>query len=113
MSNASSSKFPGSEIQVAHWAHPHRPVEGELVAFFHIRGLRPTRWSNPAGDIFSVHAHTYRKTVFCLEGSIIFSLPDLRREIELFPGDRLILPPGTRHGATVGPEGVTCIEAGK
>jgi hypothetical protein len=26
------------------------------------------------------------------------------------PGDRLVLPPQTRHSAVVGPEGCTCVE---
>jgi hypothetical protein len=28
-------------------------------------------------------------------------------------GDRLDLPPDTEHAATVGPDGVTCLEAAK
>jgi len=32
-------------------------------------------------------------------------------DFELRPGDRLDVDPGTPHGATVGPEGVTCVEA--
>ncbi|HEY8760821.1 MAG TPA: hypothetical protein VIP52_07920 [Candidatus Dormibacteraeota bacterium] len=32
----------------------------------------------------------------------------IRRRLE--PGDRLELPPGTRHAAIVGPGGVTCVE---
>jgi hypothetical protein len=28
-------------------------------------------------------------------------------------GDRLDLDPGTRHGATVGPDGCSCIEASR
>ncbi|GIU99268.1 MAG: hypothetical protein KatS3mg014_0884 [Actinomycetota bacterium] len=34
-------------------------------------------------------------------------------DLELRPGDRLDLDPGTEHAATVGPEGVTCIEASR
>ena len=32
-------------------------------------------------------------------------------DIELGPGDKLVLPPHTAHAATVGAEGVRCIEA--
>jgi hypothetical protein len=35
------------------------------------------------------------------------------QNVELHPGDRLILPTGVQHGATVGSQGVTCIEAGE
>jgi chorismate synthase len=38
-------------------------------------------------------------------------LPDEARSVELVTGDRLELPAGTRHDATVGPAGVTCLEA--
>jgi hypothetical protein len=31
--------------------------------------------------------------------------------VALSPGDRLDLDPGTEHAATVGPLGVTCVEA--
>jgi quercetin dioxygenase-like cupin family protein len=113
MEQPSRDKSLSKEIQVAHWSHPHRPAEDEIVALFQVRGLRPTRWSNGPGEIYGPHTHPYRKTLYCLEGSITFSLPDLRREVELFPGDRLVIPPGARHSATVGPEGVTCIEAGE
>ena len=100
-------------IEVLRWPHTHPLPESEVLGFFHARGLRPTRWSNGPKDIYDVHAHTYHKTLFCIEGSITFSLPDFKKEVTLEQGDRLILPAGTRHGAVVGPIGVTCIEAGK
>jgi len=34
-------------------------------------------------------------------------------DLELRPGDRLDLEPGTRHAATVGPDGVECVEASR
>jgi quercetin dioxygenase-like cupin family protein len=46
--------------------------------------------------------------LFCLEGAIVFHLDD--RDVELAEGDRLDLPAGTAHAATVGPVGCTCIE---
>lgn len=39
----------------------------------------------------------------------MFHLPG--GDITLRPGDRLDVPPGTEHAATVGPEGVECVEA--
>lgn len=113
MNHSLSKKSPSQEIQVSHWSHAYRPEESHIVGFFRVWGMQPSRWSNAPGETSTVHAHPYRKTLYCLEGSILFSLPDLQREVELYPGDRLILPPGTRHGATVGPDGVTCIEAGQ
>lgn len=104
--------FPG-DVQILRWPHARPLPEEEIISFFSARGLSYSRWSNGPGDVYGVHSHTYRKTLFCLEGSITFSLPEAGREVELHHGDRLILPSGTRHGATVGPQGVTCIEAGE
>lgn len=78
-------------------------------AAFAEEGLQPHSWSNEAGYRYAEHEHPYHKVLFCVRGSIIFHTPD--GDQELRPGDRLDLAPGTRHGATVGPEGVTCMEA--
>jgi hypothetical protein len=32
------------------------------------------------------------------------------RDVELRPGDRIDLPAGVEHAATVGPDGVECLE---
>ena len=44
-------------------------------------------------------------------GSITFGLPGTGESAELAVGDRLDLPAGTPHDATVGPDGVNCLEA--
>jgi len=66
-------------------------------------------WSNGPGDRYNEHEHSYRKVLYCVGGSIAFLLADGTR-IELQPGDRLVVPAHTRHGAVVGPEGCACIE---
>lgn len=65
-------------------------------------------WSNGPGDVYAKHTHPYEKVLYCVRGSITFTLED--RDVHLQPGDRMVVPPGTRHGAVVGPNGVTCIE---
>jgi hypothetical protein len=65
-------------------------------------------WSNGAGDVYGEHRHGYEKILYCVAGSIVFTLPD--REVRLGTGDRMRLPAGTPHGAVVGPDGCTCIE---
>jgi quercetin dioxygenase-like cupin family protein len=47
--------------------------------------------------------------LLCLEGSITFHLDD--RDVILKAGNRLHLPAGTSHAATVGPDGCACVEA--
>lgn len=69
---------------------------------------RPSSWSNAPGDRYGAHAHDYRKHLVCVHGSITFHTDD--GDVDLGPGDRLDLDPGTGHSATVGPKGVTCIE---
>jgi quercetin dioxygenase-like cupin family protein len=65
-------------------------------------------WSNGPGDTYPEHTHGYRKVLYCVAGSITFTLPD--RAVRLLAGDRVELPAGTPHGALVGPEGCVCIE---
>lgn len=66
-------------------------------------------WSNGPGYSYAAHSHTYRKILYCVEGSIRFDVVG-GESFELRPGDRLELAPGTVHAALVGPSGVTCIE---
>jgi quercetin dioxygenase-like cupin family protein len=68
----------------------------------------PRRWSKGPGDRYGRHDHGYHKVLFCLEGSIVFHLDD--RDVELQAGDRLDIPAGTAHAATVGASGCACIE---
>lgn len=78
---------------------------------FAAEGLSPHVWSNEAGYAYPSHSHEYHKVLFCVEGSITFHVPD--GDVEMSEGDRLDLPAGTPHSATVGPHGVTCMEASR
>ena len=75
----------------------------------------PRAWGNAPGDRYGAHSHDYHKVLFCLEGSITYHLAngDANADMELSAGDRLDLAPGTEHSATVGPDGVECIEASR
>lgn len=81
----------------------------DLDQLFHAQGLAPRWWSNAPGDRYDWHEHPYHKVLFCSKGTIVFHLRD--GDVELRPGDRLDIEPGTEHAATVGTEGVTCVEA--
>ena len=78
---------------------------------FAAEGLTAHSWSNSPGFRYAVHSHAYHKVLFCVDGSITFHTPG--GDIDLGPGDRLDLPPSTEHSATVGPDGVTCLEAAR
>ena len=76
---------------------------------FEEEGLSPYTWSNGPHDQYSAHEHSYLKVLYCLEGGIVFNVEG--EDVELRPGDRLELEPGTTHSADVGPDGVVCMEA--
>jgi quercetin dioxygenase-like cupin family protein len=99
-------------VEIVRWPHTRPLPEEEVARFFQARRLPFSRWSNGPNETYGLHTHPYRKILYCLSGSISFTLPDAGESIALRPGDRLILPSGLRHGAVVGPDGVTCIEAG-
>jgi mannose-6-phosphate isomerase-like protein (cupin superfamily) len=67
-------------------------------------------WSNGASDRYAAHSHDYEKVLYCVEGSITFTLEADGRRLLLGPGDRMVLPAGTVHSAVVGHTGCTCIE---
>ena len=74
-----------------------------LDEWFRSSGLSPTRWSNGPGDRYGWHRHPYHKVLVCQRGSIVFHTRD--GDLQLGPGDRLDIEPGTEHAATVGPGG--------
>jgi quercetin dioxygenase-like cupin family protein len=84
------------------------PGESDLMARLREEADACHSWSNGAGDVYGAHAHSYVKVLYCVAGSITFTLS--AREVRLGPGDRMVLPAGTVHGAVVGPDGCTCIE---
>jgi len=83
---------------------------GDVNASRHdVGGAGWTEWSNGPHDTYGEHAHSYRKLLVCVSGSIEFRLAD-GETIRLGPGDRMELDAGTRHSAVVGPHGCTCVE---
>jgi uncharacterized protein YjlB len=86
-------------------------AETELRARLAAEGLQASAWGNGPGDVYAEHRHADDKVLVAAAGSITFHLPELGRDVLLATGDRLELPQGTLHGATVGSAGVTCLEA--
>jgi mannose-6-phosphate isomerase-like protein (cupin superfamily) len=99
------------ELKLTRWGGARPPGESELRQLYRQEGLSPYAWSNAPGDVYAQHVHDYHKVLYVLRGSITWILPQTGQEIETRPGDRLDLPRGTVHGARVGPQGVTCLEA--
>jgi hypothetical protein len=80
-------------------------VEGGLRA----EGLTPCPWRNGPDVVYERHRHEHHKVLVCVSGSIIFHTD--AGDLSLAPGDRMELPRGVEHSATVGADGVECVEA--
>ncbi len=91
------------------WDGPGPSSAAGIRARFETERLAPRSWSNAPGATYGWHSHDYHKVLYCVSGTIVFHLRD--GDVALRPGDRLDVPPGTEHAATVGPDGVECMEA--
>jgi mannose-6-phosphate isomerase-like protein (cupin superfamily) len=97
--------------ELTRWTKPDPPSREELDALFRTEGLSPGWWSNGPHERYAPHSHGYHKVLYCAEGGITFRIEPSGPEIEMSPGYRLDIPPGTSHSAIVGASGVTCVEA--
>ena len=100
-----------SEINIQPWSEGGQPTEATIRQILDREGLQPYRWSNAPGDVYHAHTHPYHKVIYVVKGSITFGFPGQGQQATLHVGDRLELPAGVAHNASVGPEGVVCLEA--
>jgi hypothetical protein len=99
-------------VEVRQWPDPgESPSAGGIEARFVREGLTPHAWSDEPGYRYGEHDHGYHKVLYCVRGSIVFHTPD--GDVALRPGDRLDLEPRMPHAATVGSDGVMCMEAAR
>ena len=98
-------------IEVRKWPEEAAPDEAAIRKILAAEDLKPYRWSNGPGDVYSAHSHTFHKVIYVVKGSITFGLPHTGGRILLHTGDRLDLPAGVSHNAVVGKKGVVCLEA--
>jgi len=97
-------------LRVTPWEAANPTTESLLMEIMTKQDLDPYRWSNQPFDSYSAHKHDFHKVIYVVNGSITFTLPILKKQIELHVGDRLDLPAGVVHSAKVGAEGVVCLE---
>ena len=93
------------------WDAPTPPDRATIESRFRDEGLSPHGWGNGPGDTYGRHAHEYDKVLYCVSGGITFHTD--AGDFDLRPGDRLEVDAGTSHSATVGPDGVECMEASR
>ena len=98
-------------VRVEHAGQGEARGRTELEEWFRAEGMTPQAWRNGPGDRYGWHRHDYHKVLFCVSGSIVFHTGE--GDVDLQPGARLDVEPGTDHAATVGPHGVECIEASR
>ncbi len=88
-----------------------RSEDQDFEGLLRAAGLSPRGWGNGPGDRYDWHRHDYHKVLYCVSGSIVFHTSE--GDVELNAGDRLEVEPGTDHAASVGPDGVRCVEAAR
>lgn len=109
-SEAGRATLPAvSTVAVTRWVGAGPPDEADLAGRLRASGLSGTGWGNGPGDRYGWHRHEYDKILYCVRGSIVFHTD--HGDLALEAGDRLDLTAGTPHAATVGPDGVRCLEA--
>lgn len=107
-----TSTDPGGVARLQ-WRGAVPPSPTTVARRLRAEGVEPHAWSNRPGDRYGAHDHGYEKVLMCAAGSILFRVGPDELPIELRAGDGVILPPGTRHSAEVGPDGVTCLEGSR
>jgi hypothetical protein len=94
------------QVRVRHLPDSESPPT--IEAALRVEGFDSFRWGNAGGYHYAPHSHEYESVIVCTTGSITFHVAD--RDMELCPGDRIDLPAGVEHAATVGADGVECVE---
>ena len=99
------------ELKVTPWIQEDLPTEEDIIGELEEQELKVYHWSSLPDSVFAGHTHGYHKVLYVLEGNIKFEFPARHESLNLNAGDRLDLPAGVRHDATVGVDGVKCLEA--
>ena len=87
------------------WTAADDPREAELRRRLTSEGFDAMTWSDPPQRTYAPHRHDHDECLWCVRGTITFHVDGA--DYALGPGDRLLLPRDTLHGATVGPDGAT------
>jgi hypothetical protein len=81
----------------------------QITALMRADGPAPHAWGNVPGDTCGWREHSYQKVLHRIRGRITFHTGS--GDADISPGNRLALPPHTRHAATA--DGVRCAEAAR
>jgi quercetin dioxygenase-like cupin family protein len=97
------------ELRKYRWSKVYESAEEELLVILRRKGVEFERWEAEPGEVFEPHVHEFDKTLWCAEGSVIFTIDNTR--ISLQPGDTLDIPANTMHEAAAGLGGCVCYES--
>ena len=64
-------------------------------------------WQDKPDKIYEEHSHDAKVSFYVTDGSITFDFSGVKKVLKA--GERLDIPPNTRHSAVVGKEGVIYI----
>lgn len=92
-------------LEVLPWEGDAAPDEKTLRARLARDGFSAFAWTDAPFAHYAEHAHDHDECIWLVAGAITFGAAG--RELALAPGDRLMLPAGTRHTADAGPDGAT------
>ena len=93
------------KLEVRPWDGDGTPTEAALQQRLAAEGFSSFCWSDTPNAHYDEHEHDRHESIWLLAGAIRFGADG--RELALAPGDRLMLPAGTRHTADAGPDGAT------
>lgn len=99
-----------ADIKLTRWHGSQHPTYQGVIQRLEAEGLKPYAVDYGANARDGVRSHGYAKVIYCVTGVVELTLPDLRQNVVLRPGDRIDLPRGTRHGITVGLQGGRVVE---
>jgi quercetin dioxygenase-like cupin family protein len=98
------------QVKITRWRGGQHPTLDKITRQLQEEGLRPYVWSNAPNFRYPIRSHGYAKTLYCVQGSLELSFPQIKQHVVLRSGDRVDLPRGVRYSAIVGSAGAQCIE---
>jgi quercetin dioxygenase-like cupin family protein len=88
------------EVRVERWRRGDGPLsERRMMLAMEIEGYDVLVYTYRAGTVFPPHAHAQAKCDGVIEGTLRVTVEGT--DFDLSAGDRIYLPPGTRHAAEV------------
>ena len=87
------------QIEIVAWNRHYVPEETLLRDQLTREGYTVFLWADSPGTSYPPHRHEVDESIWVLKGEISFGIGG--REYPLTTGDRLLLPTGTEHTATI------------